>query len=354
MNRIKTVINGFAVCILVGSSVNDGFAVSNTRENVSSPRFPVTKQNGNSISGFVFDASRQPVADIYIELQDDVGSTLGRVRTSGSGRYSFSGLSSGNFNVKTIIPDRDLIEQTQRIQIVNLNNSGRIYGYENVQLDFRLLSSKKESVETRNTPARVVFAQEVPKSAQKLYELGLSEIKLNKFDSAVTNIKSALDIFPSYFEALETLGVENVKRNKYDAALPYLVKAVEVNQKSFECLYALGVTHYILKNSKEAESVLQKATTVNGQSSGANFYYGMLLRQTGKLVDAETYLNKAKTLAKSPDPQIYWQLALLYKQTRRFKKSADELQLFLKAQPDSRDKEMITKLIEQLRSMKEG
>jgi hypothetical protein len=50
----------------------------------------VQAQSSNSISGFVFDnADRSPIAEIYVELLDEVYSTLRRAKTDGSGRYFF-------------------------------------------------------------------------------------------------------------------------------------------------------------------------------------------------------------------------------------------------------------------------
>jgi regulator of sirC expression with transglutaminase-like and TPR domain len=39
-------------------------------------------------------------------------------------------------------------------------------------------------------------------------------------------------------------------------------------------------------------------------------------------------------------------LALLYNQLKRYKEAADELELFLKVEPDAKDTELIKKLIE--------
>jgi Flp pilus assembly protein TadD len=79
-------------------------------------------------------------------------------------------------------------------------------------------------------------------------------------------------------------------------------------------------------------------------------WLGMALRRNGKLDEAETQLKKAKQMAGGkPIPQAHWELALLYNHQKRNKEAADELELFLKAQPDSRDAESIKKLIKQLR-----
>ena len=54
-------------------------------------------------------------------------------------------------------------------------------------------------------------------------------------------------------------------------------------------------------------------------------------------------------MAEAKVPDAHWQLALLFNQLKRFKEAADELELFLKAQPDARDADKIKKLIQQLR-----
>ena len=99
---------------------------------------------------------------------------------------------------------------------------------------------------------------------------------------------------------------------------------------------------------------MRRAVTLNQRSSNANLWLGMLLLQTGKLYEAETYLKQADQLAASKSPEAHWQLALLYNQMKRYKEAADELELFLKIQPDSKDAELIKKLIQRLRQQSAG
>jgi regulator of sirC expression with transglutaminase-like and TPR domain len=80
----------------------------------------------------------------------------------------------------------------------------------------------------------------------------------------------------------------------------------------------------------------------------------MLLRQTAKLDEAETYLKEADKLAASKSPDAHWQLALLFNQLKRYKEAADELELFLKVQPDAKDTELIKKLIQRFRQQSGG
>jgi regulator of sirC expression with transglutaminase-like and TPR domain len=67
------------------------------------------------------------------------------------------------------------------------------------------------------------------------------------------------------------------------------------------------------------------------------------------LSEAETYLKRADVLAESKLADVHWQLALLFNQLKRFREAADQLELFLKVQPDARDAEQIRKLIQRFR-----
>ena len=72
-------------------------------------------QSRNQISGHIFNTSRQPLSDIYVELLDEVNSTIGRTRTDGGGAFHFSGMSGGNFQVRVMVDGSDYEGQTQSV-----------------------------------------------------------------------------------------------------------------------------------------------------------------------------------------------------------------------------------------------
>jgi len=196
----------------------------------------------------------------------------------------------------------------------------------------------------------VVFAQEVPDKARKQYERGIALLQKNEQrKEGVAALENAIEIFPLYFDALHVLGSEYVKQQDYDRAIPVLTKAIEVNRQAYPTLYTLSIAQYNLKHVPEAIESMRRAMALNQQSMPANLWLGMLLRQTDKFDDAETYLKQADHLAASKSPDVHWQLALLYNQLKRYKEAADELELFLKVEPDAKDTELIKKLIKKFR-----
>jgi tetratricopeptide (TPR) repeat protein len=296
-------------------------------------------QQVTSISGHVSDNRRNPIPDLQVELLDDVDSVIARTKTDDSGLFSFRRLSTGIFQIRVQTYGTTFIGQTQRVQL----ERGRAFE----QVDF-VLTSKTTSA-TAAIPG-VVFAQEVPDKARRQYERGVALLQKNEQrKEGVTALENAIEIFPLYFDALQVLGSEYVKQQDYDRAIPVLTKAIEVNRQAYPTLYTLSIAQYNLKQVPEAIESMRRAMALNQQSMAANLWLGMLLRQTDKLNDAETYLKQADHLASSKSADVHWQLALLFNQLKRYKEAADELELFLKIEPDAKDTELIKKLIKKFR-----
>ena len=308
-------------------------------------------QQVTSISGHVSDDRRNPIPDLQVELLDEVDSVIARTKTDNSGLFFFRRLSTGVFQIRVQTYGTTFIGQTQRVQL----ERGRAFE----QVDF-VLASKGGS--SSPTIPGVVFAQEVPEKARKQYERGIALIQKSERDPSagigtqavmrkegMVALQNAIDIFPLYFDALHVLGTELVKQLDYDRAIPVLTKAIEVNRQSYPSLYTLSIAQYNLKQVSEAIESMKRAMALNQQSMAANLWLGMLLRQTDKFDEAETYLKQADHLAASKSADVHWQLALLFNKVKRYKEAADELELFLKVEPDAKDTELIKKLIKKFR-----
>jgi hypothetical protein len=114
-------------------------------------------QNTNTISGFIFNESRAPVAQIYIELQSDFYATVGRVQTRSSGMFTFSGLAPGQYYLRVITMGTDYEEQTKSVTLAAISRQLA----NTQQVDFYLRSRRTRSGGGSAVPG-VVFVQEVP------------------------------------------------------------------------------------------------------------------------------------------------------------------------------------------------
>lgn len=164
-------------------------------------------QATNSITGFVFDASRNRVPDIQIELLDEFNRTISRGKTDGSGRYNFQRLNVGRYAVRVMTVATNFEEQTKEVEVVSSRVSG-LGGSSTTQLDIYLRTRRE--AKPALAKSEVVFAQDVPPEAKRLFQNGVSDIKDKRVDEGIAKLKAAIQIYPDYFLALENLGQEYI------------------------------------------------------------------------------------------------------------------------------------------------
>ena len=311
-----------------------------------------SSQGRNSISGLVFGESRMPLSDTHVELLDELGSTITRTKTNGSGRYAFYGLSNGRFKVRVFPVGTDYLEQIQEV-ILSAVSAVPGSGSDNQQIDFYLRPRPGANAGPFSVPG-TIFAQEVPDEARKLFEQGVSELRQKQEKEGFESLKKALDVFPTYFLALDRLGTEYAARGQmnppyFEAARILLTKALEVNPRSYSSMFGLGFTQYHLGRVNEAVVNLERAIGVYNKSTHGYLWLGIAQKRVGKVVQAEASLKRANELSKGKEADVHWQLAGLYNDQKRYAEAATELELFLKSKPDARDAEKIKQLIAQLR-----
>jgi tetratricopeptide (TPR) repeat protein len=146
------------------------------------------------------------------------------------------------------------------------------------------------------------------------------------------------------------LGGLYISRQKYDGARDIFNRAVAVNERSFNGWYGLSYSNYALKQSAQAIDAGRKAATLNSNSADAHLILGISLRQAKQYQEAEKFLRQAKKIAQGKSPDVHWNLALLYAHNfKRYKDAADELELYLKVNPNTHNTEDVKKLIKQFR-----
>lgn len=337
-----------AALLLLGLAVASAITFQ-LNSNVSAHPLAAVLQGRSSISGYVFDATRRPLPDVYVELMDDVYGSIGRHRTDSSGRYVFHGLSEGRYKVKVLPYGTNYREEVRDVSLTNISpvpGTGAV----SEQQDFYLrLKPGAGSGPLAEAPPGVLFVQTVPGDAKKLYQLGINALADKRDKEGFANLKQSLEIFPEYYDALDRLGREYVVRGYHEAAFVLLTKAVEVNRSSFSSLIGLGISQYHLKLYDKSVESLQRAAAIYNKSVDVHVYLGKALRRTGKLAEAEVAFKRANELSQGKSAEIYWQLAALYSEQQRYGEAADALELFLKNQPKARDAAKIRESIKVLR-----
>lgn len=308
----------------------------------------------STISGTIYDKQRNPLPNIEIELLNDYYQTVGRTQSDGSGRYQFNGLRDGRYSVRVYAFRYDLEDQTipQEINTQNIRG-GEGSGY--FLVDFYLLPKKGGIAESE---LGVVFAQEVPSDAKKLYNKAMDEFSKKRTDEGIMTLNEAIKIYPDYFLALYRIGKELWIKQKYDQSVPFLFKAAEINPKSGAAFYYLGSALSKLGSqyNKSAITALKQAHILAPSSIQILFALGKAERADTQFTEAEKHLLQAKKLSPNSVPELHKELAQLYaNDLKKYKEAADELELYMKSsklngEDEKKTKKLITDLREKART----
>ena len=237
--------------------------------------FPKTSILINRIEGQVYGPTRIPVENIYVELLNDVDSLFARTKTSAAGRFTFSGMPAGRYNIKVLPLGTNLMEQTQEVQLTNTGNLSNDTAY----VDFQLRYDKRIRNTATETSREILFVQDIPAAAKKLYEDGIADLPKNQ-EKGIAKLEEAINIFPHYFDALQRLGKEYISSNKYEQGYPYLLRAIDINQRSYSSYYSLGYAFYQLKQYPAALEAAKATTVLAPEAMDAQLLYGTVLRIT--------------------------------------------------------------------------
>ncbi|MEQ1605523.1 MAG: tetratricopeptide repeat protein [Pyrinomonadaceae bacterium] len=304
------------------------------------------QQSTSRITGQVFGANRRALADVYVELRNDVESVIQRAKTNGSGSFTFSNLTAGRYSVRVRPFGTDYEEQTQDVELVTSVGSRNVA---DIQYKEFYLKARRDTKGKPGAP-QVIFAQEIPEAAKTSYDRAVVDLAANRTDVGVAGLEQAIKLFPDYFLALDRLGVEFLKQQRFVDAALYFDRACTINSKSSNSWYGLAFARYAQKQIPGAIDAAKKAADISPDSADINLMLGIAQRQGRNYIDAEKAMLKAKKLSNGLLADASWNLALLYvynlKNTRL---AADELENYLKVKPDHPDAEKIKRLIGQLR-----
>lgn len=354
MKKIPTLCLGVAIGAIASNSQLPVMGANLAGGTATNATF-AAQAGRSAITGTVFAEAHRPVADVWVELLDDFNSTLSRAKTDGSGRFSFTSLLNGNYRVRILPYGTDYQEQTQEVTLVSASAVPGRPGADRQNIDIFLKLNTRAPVGPFAVVTGVVFVQEVPPAAQKLYQEGLRLLREKKETEGLVSLKQSIEVFPTYYVALDRLGGEyamrgHKDRSYWEAGLVLLTKAVEVNPHGVNSVFGLGWTQYQLGLNARAIETLERATTLYGKGADTFLWLGKAYRRASAFDKAETAFKRANELTNGKVAEIHWQLAKLFSDQKRYREAADELELYLKTQSDAADDARIQEVIKQLRA----
>jgi tetratricopeptide (TPR) repeat protein len=263
----------------------------------------------------------------------------------GDGQFSFNRVPTGEYVIETDATDRFAASSTS-ITVI--------------PLDLRRSEVFRVSIQLSLKPAAatakpgVVMADvdlDVPKEAQKRYREGMKAQAAGSSERAISELQSALKLYPDYYAARLDLGRELRAHKRFEEAAKVLRPALKLAPKRAEPLIEYGVVLMALARRDEAVAAFSDALRLEETNWGPHLYLGMALLEKEK-DEAERHLRRALELNESKASRAHLSLARLASGRGQRQLAIEHLQAYLTLTPDAPDAEPVRQLIERLRASK--
>ncbi|HXG91202.1 MAG TPA: tetratricopeptide repeat protein [Blastocatellia bacterium] len=264
------------------------------------------------------------------------------VFTDLSGRFSFSGLHKGTYQLTAEGDGQTFETTTVYAEVAAFGNAPQVFT-QNIQL---------RPKRGQTTPRTGIVSVEsldasIPERARKELQQGVKLAAENQPEKAIKHFQEAIAIHPSLYSAHAGMGEQLSKLRRYDEAAAAYQKAIEIKPDRAEAYTGLGTVLVKQKKYGEALAPLRRSIELEKQSSTPYLLLGLSEMMTGDYQSAESDLLRAYEIGKPTVAHIY--LANLYDLRGEPEKAIEQLQAFLKENPETPDSRQIREVIERLR-----
>lgn len=179
------------------------------------------------------------------------------------------------------------------------------------------------------------LTRKYPRCVEGWNNLGLAEFEAGHYREAIADFNRAVDIAPTYFNALNNLGLAYDKLQDWDTAIAFYQRAIAAAPQNIAAYLSCGVAYANTERLDQAADMFKKAIEQDPGSSKAHFDLGLLYFRQGRLDPAiEQYL-----VAIQKDPgniKAHNNLGLAYDRKGLYDKSIAEFEAILKIDPSHR------------------
>lgn len=299
-------------------------------------------QGSNSLEGrVVLPSGLQPTQSVRVTLTQS-GRPVYETFTDLSGRFSFSGLRAGTYQLTAEGDDQTFETTTVSIEIAAIGGGAGAFT-QNIQL--------RAKSDAGARPAATVAAEEidpeVPEAAREKYRQGLKSAAAGKTEQAARLFQEAVAAHARFYAANLALAEQLSKLQRYDEALAAYRKAGELKPERPEPYVGVGVTLVSQKRYDEGIKMLRGVIEVDRDLPAPYLSLGYAEMMTGDYKPAEEHLLRSLELSRLALAHVY--LANVYEQTGQFAKAVAQLEAYLKENPNSPQADAVRAAIDKLK-----
>jgi Flp pilus assembly protein TadD len=270
----------------------------------------------------------------------------------------------GSFRFTTLRPDEYTIiveggdEYENATETVTIGNSGAVPAQGNpgqyaIPLVYQVhiyLKPKGTNTTGGTASTSKPALANVPAPARELFQQALKNARAGNHLKAIEQLMSAIAQAPRFALAYNELAVQYLKTGHVDQAVETLRDGLGINPDDFTLRLNYGIALLNQKKFERAETELRLATQKsNADSPSAGYYLGMALLSQEKYDAAQSAFESAIKNGGDKLALAHKYLGGIYWHNRRYRQAADELETYLKLEPNAPDAQKIRGTIKELR-----
>ena len=255
--------------------------------------------------------------------------------TDDQGAYQFFGIPRGRYKLTAF----NLDDEAQYVDPAEVDtahafaNRIQIHLYLRSRVDPSKPEEKKKSGVVNIAEAH----QEVPKRARKAYEEGTKFRREGKIEQAFIRLDQAISDYPTYFQALAERGELRLQKREIDLALADFESALKVNSDYVPALRGSAVCLLEKKQPAEAADRFARAANIEPDHASTQMMLGFAYILIEQYEPARKALEQALRLDPQGVTRAHVYLADLNAREGKFKEAADELWIYIQANPTAPD-----------------
>lgn len=257
--------------------------------------------------------------------------------TNDEGIFVIRGLANGAYTV--LIEKENLFEPfSQSIRVIN---------GQDVHLNIRLQEKRSEEAKPGVVNAELASA---PKNAVEAFEKAAEFAKKNDLASAIQQLRIATSVHPEFALAHGELGSLLIRLGRLEEAERSLRTALTLHPDARAPKVNLGIALFHMRRFAEAEPIWQSIVAGGQNPAVAHYFLGQTLVHLGKFDEAVPELEAAIKLGGKPMKDAHKSLAFIFSEKGDAKRAAEQLETYLKLEPNAPDAGQLREALARLKS----
>lgn len=293
---------------------------------VCQPSGAVPQRETNlTIQGNVyFSDERQPAQNVSVQLMSSEGDMIAPETTTESGGFEFHGLSHGSYSIAI---DAQGYERASYPVDLSFTSARGVIIY------------LKPSTNGKTAkPGSSISAHELsmPEKARELMDSGKKKFYADKNpQGALADFQGAVAAAPGYYEAFHQLAMTEVTLGRPEDAETHFRKAIELSGDKYgDAEIGLGTMMLNRGDNSEGEKTIRRGIELSPNNWLGHYELGRALLNENQISEAYKSAAQARTLAPSA-PTVYRLLSDIHWKARNFPALLEDLDAYIKLDPDS-------------------